>query len=49
MNQDLELKTKTSLICFKKVSRTPIKVKLGFKNFYLYSSVNPSNGQTLPF
>lgn len=25
--------------------RTPVKVKLGFKNFYLYSAVNPKTGE----
>jgi transposase-like protein len=29
---------------FKKGSRTPLKVKLGFKNFYLYSAVELGNG-----
>ena len=46
-------KTKTGLGWFKKGSRTPVKVKLGFKNFYLYSSVNPKDGENftllLPF
>ncbi len=37
-------KSKTGLVWFKKGSRTQIKVKLGFKNFYLYSAVNPSTG-----
>lgn len=37
-------KTKTGLGWFLKGSRTKIKIKLGFKNFYLYSSVNPQNG-----
>jgi hypothetical protein len=37
-------KTKTGLGWFKKGSRTSIKVKLGFKNFYIYSSANPING-----
>jgi len=27
-------------------SRTPVKVKLGFKNFYLYSRVNPADGKS---
>jgi hypothetical protein len=31
---------------FAKGSRTPVKVKLGFKNFYLYSSVNPVDGSS---
>jgi transposase len=30
---------------FKKGSRTEIKVKLGFQNFYLYSAVNPKTGE----
>ncbi len=40
------IKTKTALGWFVKGSRTPIKVKLGFKNFYLYSSVDPSSGKS---
>ena len=31
---------------FKKGSRSPVNVKLGFQNFYLYSSVNPRNGES---
>ena len=31
---------------FIKGIRTPVKVKLGFKNFYLYSSVNPNDGDS---
>jgi hypothetical protein len=43
-------KTKTGLGWFKKGSRTSIKVKLGFKNFYIYSSANPINGDHfIPF
>jgi hypothetical protein len=46
-------KSKTGLGWFKKGQRTPVKVKLGFKNFYLYSAVNPSDGDSftllLPF
>jgi len=38
-------KTKTGLGWFKKGTRTPIKIKSGFKNFYLYSSINSSNGK----
>ena len=38
-------KTKTGLGWFKKGTRTSIKVKLGFKNFYLYSAVNSTNGK----
>jgi len=38
-------KTKTALGWFKKGSRTQVKVKLGFKNFYLYSSANSANGK----
>ena len=38
-------KTKTGLGWFKKGSRTPVRVKLGFRNFYLYSSVNPDSGK----
>jgi transposase len=30
---------------FKKGSRTPVKVKLGFQNFYLYSAVDPESGK----
>ncbi|WP_410543075.1 IS630 family transposase [Wolbachia endosymbiont of Tetranychus urticae] len=30
---------------FKKGSRTKVKVKLGRENFYLYSAVNPRNGE----
>lgn len=30
---------------FKKGTRTEIKIKLGFQNFYLYSAVNPQTGQ----
>ena len=30
---------------FKTGSRTPVKIKLGFQNFYLYSAVNPSEGK----
>jgi transposase len=30
---------------FKKGSRTPVKVKIGFQNFYLYSAVNPNSGE----
>jgi transposase len=30
---------------FLKGSRTPIKVKLGFENFYAYSSINPMTGE----
>ncbi len=30
---------------FAKGSRTPVKVKLGFKNFYLYSAVNSKSGE----
>ena len=32
---------------FQKGSRTPIKVKLGFQNFYIYSAVNPKDGDSL--
>lgn len=39
-------KTKTGLGWFIKGSRTPVRVKLGFKNFYLYSSVNPASGKS---
>ena len=30
---------------FKRGSRTQVKVKLGFQNFYLYSAVNPKTGE----
>lgn len=30
---------------FVKGSRTPVKCKLGFQNFYLYGAVNPMNGE----
>ena len=39
-------KSKTGLAWYEKGSRTPIKVKLGFKNFYLYSSVNSADGNS---
>jgi hypothetical protein len=29
---------------FRKGERTPVKVKLGFKNFYLYTCANPTTG-----
>jgi len=28
-------------------SRAPVRIKLGFQNFYLYSAVNPKNGHDL--
>ena len=31
---------------FKKGERTPVSVKLGFKNFYLYSGVSPLSGDS---
>ena len=31
---------------FKKGTRPRIKVKLGFKNFYLYSAINPKTGES---
>jgi transposase len=31
---------------FKRGTRTEVKVKLGFKNFYLYSAVNPKSGES---
>lgn len=31
---------------FKKGTRTPVPVKLGFKNFYLYASVSPLDGES---
>lgn len=30
---------------FKTGTRTPVKSKLGFKNFYLYTAVNPKTGE----
>jgi hypothetical protein len=30
---------------FKTGTRTPVKVKLGYKNFYLYSIANPTTGE----
>ncbi|MBY0501954.1 MAG: hypothetical protein K2P93_08160, partial [Alphaproteobacteria bacterium] len=30
---------------FKKGLRTTVSVKLGFKNFYVYSAVNPRTGE----
>ncbi|MEY3250794.1 MAG: hypothetical protein RLZZ27_902 [Actinomycetota bacterium] len=30
---------------FKTGIRTPVKIKLGYKNFYLYSAVNPKTGK----
>jgi hypothetical protein len=30
---------------FKKGSRTPVRIKLGFQNFYVYSSINPTTGE----
>lgn len=30
---------------FKKGSRTQVKVKIGRENFYLYSAINPKNGE----
>ena len=32
---------------FKKGSRTQVKVKLGYKNFYVYSAVSPRDGETI--
>ncbi|WP_250296576.1 transposase [Wolbachia endosymbiont of Oedothorax gibbosus] len=32
---------------FKKGSRTQVKVKIGRENFYLYSAVNPRNGEDI--
>ena len=44
MKVDLKTNLKLSLTCYEKRIRTPVKVKLGFKNFYLYSSVNSADG-----
>jgi hypothetical protein len=30
---------------FKRGVRTPVEVKLGFQNFYLYSAANPKTGE----
>lgn len=30
---------------FKKGVRTPVKIKLGFQSFYLYSAINPKTGK----
>ena len=30
---------------FKTGIRTPVKIKLGYKNFYLYSAINPKTGK----
>ena len=30
---------------YKKGSRSPVSVKLGYKNFYLYGAANPSSGE----
>lgn len=30
---------------FKRGTRTPLKIKLGYQNFYLYSAVNPKTGE----
>jgi len=30
---------------FKTGIRTPVKVKLGYKNFYLYSAASPKSGE----
>ncbi len=38
-------KSKTGLGWFKKGTKTQVKVKLGFQNFYLYSAVNPDSGK----
>lgn len=31
---------------FKRGERTSVKVKLGFQNFYIYSAVNPTSGES---
>ena len=46
MRVDLKTNLKLNLTCYEKGIRTPVKVTLGFKNFYLYSTVNPSNGKS---
>ena len=45
MRVDLKTNLKLSLACYQK-GRTPVKVILEFKNFYLYSSVNPASGKS---
>ena len=42
MRVDLKTNLKLSLACYEK-GRTPVKVILEFKNFYLYSSVNSAD------
>jgi len=37
--------SKTGHGWFRTGIRTPIKIKLGFKNFYLYSAINPKTGE----
>jgi transposase len=32
---------------FPKGSRTPVKMKLGYQNFYVYSAVNPKEGKNI--
>ena len=44
MRVDLKTNLKLSLACYEKRIRTPVKVILEFKNFYLYSSVNSADG-----
>ena len=43
---DLKTNLKLSLTCYEKGTRTPVKVTLRFKNFYLYSSVNSADGSS---
>jgi hypothetical protein len=31
---------------FERVSRTPVKVKLGYKNFYIYGCASPITGKS---
>jgi transposase len=38
-------KTRTGYVWFKKGHRPRIKIKLGFKNFYIFGAVNPQNGE----
>ncbi len=45
MNQDLELTLKIGHGCFKTGIRALVKIKLGYKNFYLYSAANPNTGE----
>ena len=45
MRVDLKTNLKLSLACYEK-ERTPVKVTLEFKNFYLYLSINSADGSS---